>query len=477
MGLRCRSLATLTGLLVVSAFAVAGCSTPVEGPVVVLTLASPDTQDEPNGPAINQFVQQVARRSAGTMRVDVAWDVTPEGDYDWDQVVGRRVAAGEFDLALVPSRAWDVLGVTSLQALNTPFLIDSDESMRTVVASELRHDLLEGLSSAGVVGIDLWPSEMRRFFGIGEPLLSLTDFEGADIRTATSRAVTALLEAMGAEVVHTERGSPGQRGFESSFSITGVGAVATGNVVPFPKIETLVADDALRSRLQPGQWQVLLDAAAATRREQLESFPSDEELARDFCREGGEIVAATPSDLTAFEEVGREVRSELERDADTAALIEQLEALVATVPEPEPLTTCPRETSPTDSPEDGTTALDGIYVAHVARSDLVEAGVTEPAVIRNSTGHFTWTLDNGSWHHTQRARHYVSDGEQSGSYTYEDGRFTLHWGDEEVITARLDITRDGTIRFHDLRDNLPELQKATEGFFGQPWRRVGDLPG
>jgi hypothetical protein len=192
---------------------------------------------------------------------------------------------------------------------------------------------------------------------------------------------------------------------------------------------------------------------------------------------GGEIVAATPSDLAAFEKVGTQVRSELERDGDTAALIEQLQAVIATAPTPEPLTQCPQEASETTGKgEDETTALDGIYVAHVRRRDMVDAGVTDPNIVRDNTGRFTWTLDKGFWHYTQRASHYVSDGEQSGAYTYEDGRFTLYWGSDEVITARLDIARDGSIRFHDLHDNLPELQKATKGFFGQPWRRVGDLP-
>ena len=422
------------------------------------------------------LAQEVARRSSGTIRVDVDWDITPEGDYDWDQVAARRIADGDYDLGLVPSRAWDVLGVTSLQALNTPFLIDSDEAMRAVVASEVRRDLLEGLPSAGVVGIDLWPSEMRRFFGLGNPLLRPADFAGVDIRTATSRTVTEFLEAMGARVVHGTRGSPGQRGFESSFSITGMGAVATGNVVPFPKVETLVANSDLRSRLQPGQWQVIVDAAAATRRDQLTSFPSDEDMALAFCDRGDEIVAADPSDVAAFEEVGREVRGSLEQDPATARLIDAIEAVVSTVPPHEPITECPNGRADGATPAGETQALDGIYLARVRRRDMVAAGVTDPGQIRGNTGRFTWTLDGGQWHHQQRASHYVSDPEQHGTYTYRGGRMTLYWGSDEIITARLFISRDGTIRFKELHDNLEELQDATEGFFGVPWRRVADLP-
>nr|WP_232523045.1 hypothetical protein [Nocardioides sp. MAH-18] len=471
-----RGTVSLTGLTLALASVATGCAEPVDGPSLVLSLASPDAATEPNGPAINQFVREVERRSGGTMRIEVAWDVTPEGVEDWDQVIAEGVARGDYDLGLVPSRAWDVLGVTSLQALNTPFLIDSDEAMRAVVASDLRPDLLAGLEVAGVTGIDLWPSEMRRFFGLGAPLLSPAEFRGVDIRSPTSRTVSGLLDALGANVVQTARGASGQRGLESSFAIAGVGAVATGNVVPFAKLETLVADDALRSRLQPGQWRVLVESAAATRREQLESFPTDEESARSFCRKGDEIVAATPGDVSAFEKVGQRVRSELERDPATARLIAAIEDVVATVPTATAITKCPDRGSEPAVAGDDVRALDGIYVARVHRRDLLEAGVTDRGQLRDNTGLFTWTLDAGSWQYQQAADHYRSTDEQYGQYAYEAGRLTLYWGSEEVITARLTIDRDGTIHFSDLHDNLPELQKATEGFFGQPWRRIADLP-
>lgn len=476
MGLPRRSTAALIGLTLGLACLVAGCAGHVEGPSLVLTLVSPDPPSEPNGPAIQHFAQEVARRSSGTIRIHPVWDLTKEGVDDWDQVVATAVADGTYDLGLVPSRAWDVLGVTSLRALNTPFLIGSDAAMRAVLASEVRSDLLAGLSSAGVEGIDLWPSEMRRFFGIGEPLVRPADFLGEQIRSPTSRTVTALLQELGAKVVQTERGAPGQRGLESSFATVDIDAVATGNVVPFPKVETLVANDELRSRLQPGQWQVLVDAAAATRRNQLASFPTDDDSVRDFCNKGGRIVAATPLDLADFEKAGQEVRTELEQDPGTATLIDSIESVVATMPPAEPVTACPKRDAGSKGRDDGTQALDGIYVARVTRHDMVTAGVTDPVDILNNTGRYTWTLEDGHWHYTWRAKHFVPEPERDGQYGYKNGRLTFSWDATEAITARLVIDRDGTIHFQDLHDNVASLQKATEGFFSGPWRRVGDLP-
>jgi hypothetical protein len=291
--------------------------------------------------------------------------------------------------------------------------------------------------------------------------------------------VIALVEALGAVRVEEPRPNPRtQRGLESAYSFVGEHKiVATGNVTFFPKLETLVANDDLRSRLRPDQWQVIVDAATATREKQIESFPRDDEAAEEFCAQGGRIVAAAPVDLAALADAGNEVREELETDPATAATIESIEAVVATVPETEPIIRCPpRSTGSGGAAEDAATALDGIYIAHVRRADMVRAGVTDPDIIRDNTGWFTWTLDGGAWRYRQKAGHYVQDGHQSGTYTHEDDRFTLFWGSDEVITARLDVRRDGSIRFHDLHDNLPELQKATEGFFGVGWLRIADLP-
>ena len=40
-------------------------------------------------------------------------------------------------MGLIPSRAWDTEGVTSLRALNAPFLIDSDELLDEVVSRKI----------------------------------------------------------------------------------------------------------------------------------------------------------------------------------------------------------------------------------------------------------------------------------------------------------------------------------------------------
>ena len=110
-----------------------------------------------------------------------------------DQKVAGLVQNGELDLALIPARAWDELGVTSLQALQAPFLVSNEDLVEQVVQSELAGELLAGLDQAGVVGLALLPEGLRHPVGFEHPLLRLEDFSGATIRSLPSNAVPSAL--------------------------------------------------------------------------------------------------------------------------------------------------------------------------------------------------------------------------------------------------------------------------------------------
>ena len=177
-----------------------GCSSQVSGPVLVLHLASPDKSTDDTAAPIEHFADEVDRRSGGTIRIEPVWDVTPEGVMDWDQVTARTVMDGTYELGLVPSRGFDVLGVKTLRALNTPFLITSQAALETVLDGELRDDLLAGLPDAELVGLDIFPDGLRHPFGYDRPFDDAEDYDGAFIRASTSDTVARLFESLGADV-------------------------------------------------------------------------------------------------------------------------------------------------------------------------------------------------------------------------------------------------------------------------------------
>ena len=208
------------------------------------------------------------RRSNGSLRgrsrVEPPFGVPPPGSSGWDQYTARAVADGDYDLGLVPSRAFDALGVDSLRALNTPFLIQSEAAVeagprrrgprrppRRAASSRRGRPRSLPRRPAAPVRLRRTAAGRRRLRGRDDPDRALRDGR-ADVRRPRRHA----------SPMPTRRRSSG--GAEAAYAWA-PGPIATGNVTYFPKVTTLVAAADVPERLRPDQWDLLRDAAAATR--------------------------------------------------------------------------------------------------------------------------------------------------------------------------------------------------------------------
>jgi TRAP-type C4-dicarboxylate transport system substrate-binding protein len=471
-------LAPLVAVVIVGAstLVLSGCSPQVTGPVLVLQLATPDkSSDETAGP-IKYFADEVDRRSGGAIRIEPVWDVAPGPVRNWDQITAKAVMDGTYELGLVPSRGFDVLGVDTLRALNTPFLITSQAALKTVLESKLRDELLEGLPDAGLVGLDIFPDGLRHPFGYNQPLDGAEDYDGVLIRASTSNTVSRLFESLGAHVTDRDPHPPASGGAESQFSLAPAGlAYATGNVTFFLKANVLVAQRDVRTHMRPDQWDILRDAAGATRDWQFSEQQSDFEAAAGFCDRGGEIVTASADQVESLQPAAAAVRTWLRRDTTTSQLIDAIANATRDVHTATPVTKCPGNPKP--DARAAPPSVDGHYRARVTREDLVRAGVTDEDAIVENTGRFTWTLHSHTWSYHTEANHYLASPDDTGRFTYEDGVLTIHWddsGDQSRVTVH--VSRSGTIRFSDVHEGLPENQSLGEGFFAGPWIRIGHIP-
>ena len=138
--------------------------------------------------------------SGGAIIIEPVWQADGPQHNNWDQLVARMVVNGELDMGMIPARAWDTEGVTSLRALHAPSLIDSEELMATVVSADVAADMLAGLDPIGITGLALVPESMRQVFSFGEPLLTPEQFQGVTIRAPRSDTTYALFKALGATV-------------------------------------------------------------------------------------------------------------------------------------------------------------------------------------------------------------------------------------------------------------------------------------
>jgi hypothetical protein len=448
------------------------------GGPVVLSLAASDGPDIAESRLATYFAAQVGRLSRGKLRIQVRFAAAGNDAADVEARTIELVRGGHFDLGWVAARAWDEVGVNSFQALQAPFLITSYPLLDRVLESPLGRSMLAGLDSRDIVGLGLIPGLLRHPVGDERPLVSLADFDGARVRDLPSKAMDALLRALGAIPVHVGRAALARArlvGEELSLPNSPVGAIVTANVAFFPKVMTLFAGRGAFAALSDGQRRILRTAAERTFRHNA-SFPVRTELAfegvlaRGYCRVPGRIVLATGREMATLVRAAQPVYTEMERDPRVKAEIAQVRALKAALPAPPPISvpsSCLGPSRPTAlrgrrSPS----ILNGTYhrLLTAATARAFGRAVTEPGAYPQV---ITTVLRDGRWS--------ANSDQPPDVGTYSVG------GNEVVFRLGGDVMRftfsrdpDGTLHLRP----IPPMNLGDEFVMaGAPWIRVGPPTG
>jgi TRAP-type transport system periplasmic protein len=117
---------------------------------------------------------------------------------DAEQQVVRATAHGDVDLGWTGTRVFDTLGVTSLQALTAPLLVDSYALQQIVINSDMPGRMLNGLDQVGVTGLAVLAGGLRRPIAVKGPLLGPPDWKGLTIQTFRSNSQAETIRALGA---------------------------------------------------------------------------------------------------------------------------------------------------------------------------------------------------------------------------------------------------------------------------------------
>jgi TRAP-type C4-dicarboxylate transport system substrate-binding protein len=378
---------------------------------VVLTLE----QSDPNYSGA-QFAAAVAKRSAGSIRIDVSPDLHRDR-VDFERAVIEDVRARRAELGVVGARVWDTLGVTSLQALIAPFLVDNLAVERLVLESPLAARMLAGVDRTGVAGLALLPGPVRMPFGYTRPLVTRRDYEGFRIGVYPGRVEAATLRSLGAST----RDYLNLDGASREGAIVNFGAVAgsTGyhgktlatNVVFWTRPETVVMNRQAFEGLSPQQRRMLREAgrqAVEIRLAAVERLEKDA-LASICDRHLARLVAAPDADVAALHAAVRPLYAELKRSAETRNLIAEIRALRARLPRGnDEGRTCPRP------PATEAAKLEGTWASTATSADLRANGASaaEQATYRGSGA---LELRRGRWvfrgDHTTVTGTYVVEGD------------------------------------------------------------------
>lgn len=148
------------------------------------------------GQSANKFAELVSEYTNGTVNVQVY----PGGQLIPTNDEIRAVARGQIDIAAPYTSyfssidpAWDVL--------YQPLLFDNPEHAINTFAGSTGSELLERLSSRGMIGLGIWHDGPVYLFNNGSPIKTPEELQGRKVRLAPSRPLEAALESAGASPV------------------------------------------------------------------------------------------------------------------------------------------------------------------------------------------------------------------------------------------------------------------------------------
>jgi TRAP-type C4-dicarboxylate transport system substrate-binding protein len=311
----------------------------VTGPsdAVTLRLAVADQGGRPSEPYVLEFIEQVKTLSNGSISIEPIWDAGEGTEAGFEAGVVQLVKGGQADLGLAGSRAFDLQGITSFQALQAPFLITNDALSKAVAMSEISTRMLNSLSAAELVGLTIWPEDLRHPFSVmpDKAILAPQDFAGLTVRATSSGVTYTLMETLGATPMLGDDGYQGaESGLRQGASLNGY-PTATGNVIFFAKYQVLFANGIAFEKLSEEQRAILREAAAATQAKAIAEHPSEVDAAIAWCADGGSIVLASEEQVAAFEAAAKPVFDMIAQDpmnADLIAAIRELKAKTEPAP-------------------------------------------------------------------------------------------------------------------------------------------------
>jgi len=461
-----------------SGFSSAGEKSGGDATPVTLRLGTIEGEGAPYADEVEMFADAVETSSGGSIDVEIVWEAPGPYTGESERNMAAMVRDGEFDLAVVPTRVWDQLDVTSFQALQAPFLVDNLGLLNRIAGGDLATEMLAGLDPIGIEGLAVWPESLRHPIGFAGPLLTAADFEGAQLRVPTSGPSIGLAEALGVVAVDNPEDwsaavAAGELdGAESAFvwarDLPAFGTM-TGNITFYPKANTIVANaDAFDALGGDGQ-DALRRAAAEALDYVVETNASEHDLALEYCAAGGSVALAGDNDIAELTELAGPVLTELEQDAGTKGLIDAIRAIdeespsdAADLPaacEPE------AEDAPVaDSGAEAQTFPDGVY-----RAEIEDAPFAPGTTLVT-----TMTFVDGAW----RTHDDSGAPDCAGSYVVESGRVRISMSTdvalacgnppgEEFLDAAWTFEND-ELRFTDINSD----PSAVYAFGNQPWTQI-----
>jgi TRAP-type C4-dicarboxylate transport system substrate-binding protein len=443
--------------------------------VLTIKMGNVNEASASEGAILREFAKQVDERSGGNLAVTFKWDLDGTSNA-LTHPTAEAVEKGTVDMAAEWAGAWGTQGVTTLRATQTPFLIRSFAQSDAMLRDDpLVKGMLAGLDKAGVVGLTLFPVDIRPMIDFVHPIQGPADLRHQVFRSPWSNETYPALEALGAQPKNYPP-KPDARDFSPGNQSSLPKGWVVGNWPLGFRYYTIVANGAFWSKLTSDQQQVLQQAAAAA--QQLALSTKTEKAAQDemakYCAGGGTITELPQSGIEAFMAAVAPAVSTLKADATNAAAIDRIDQLGQGV-QPTVFPACGGDT--TSKGADAAAFPEGVYRFEVTDADLKRVE-TDPANWADDRGIYTYTLKGGKFSYTQQTGASTSPTPVGGGTYVVDGNFVTFTepagpnNEPNPTVMTWELGADKSLHFKIITANFNYVQFI----YGEPWLRIGDAP-
>ena len=232
-----------------------------------LTVATLGDVTEPQ----QAFLDRLDELSEGTIAVDMQDNWSPSGDDGGsrEEALTLAVASGEVDIAWVTVRSLAAIGVTGIDSLEAPLLIQTPEQQREVATGLAGEIVTRQLKDTDIEALSIFPGPLQYLVANDAPILDVADWAGKTVQYAPGDNDQSVV----AETITTLGGTPSADGQDPIADLvsgsvqvatanpadlvpggaTATGPFMTGNFPLYPVMEMVVINRNVLDRLSTRQ--------------------------------------------------------------------------------------------------------------------------------------------------------------------------------------------------------------------------------
>jgi TRAP-type C4-dicarboxylate transport system substrate-binding protein len=295
-------------------------------------------------PAQQAFIDRLRELSEGSISVDLEENWQPSGASGSDEeALTAAVAAGDVDVAWVTMRSLTAIGITGVDALEAPLLIQTHAQQREVATGVAGEMMMRQLRETDIEGLAMLPGPQQYPVASGAPLLDVADWAGKTVEYAPGSnpdSVAALtISALGATpsadgstpvpdvVAGTVQAATANPADMVAGGATTEGPFLTSNVPLWPQMSAIVMNRTVFERLSTRQNGFI--EAAVERAQDLAMTPPDLTTpVTEACDAGVRFAIAKTDQVTALKEAVQPVYDKLAADKEEGKIFEAIQDAV-----------------------------------------------------------------------------------------------------------------------------------------------------